>query len=424
MIANQNNINLTSLELRKSGKSIDISEIFSDLIFFEDIFAPTMSGTIRLTETVNLPESFPIIGEETLFVSFTTYEDGKAQEKKFEKEFQIYKLSNWQNKTTTHLVSYTLHFVSIELIKNVSSRLNRSFGTEVSPMKSEDIVKNICTNILKIPSNSLNIESGKFDWAPLICSNWKPLDAISYIAKNDVSLGKSPTTFIFFEDKFGYNFVSWETLLNDRHVKQKEISTLFYKKRNPTKGITKEYFEPGQVISFILDESFDELLNSMNGMYSTKYIYHDIINKKITTSLFNYDSEFDRLDMVEDKNNRMPLSATRKINDAENVMILPNEYHFDNYTKIGIPWKQDEASRLQQFENYVLFAEVVGNSGYSLGSILRFDIPSPLKNRDGTTANYAHLSGKFLLTKIKHSIGPTSGYRQTLELRKGVHRKV
>ena len=44
----------------------------SELNLYEDIYSPIVSGDITLTDTVGLIESFPIIGEEILDVSFST----------------------------------------------------------------------------------------------------------------------------------------------------------------------------------------------------------------------------------------------------------------------------------------------------------------------------------------------------------------
>jgi len=48
------------------------TSVWHELNFYEDIYSPIVSGDITLTDTVGLIESFPIIGEEILDVSFST----------------------------------------------------------------------------------------------------------------------------------------------------------------------------------------------------------------------------------------------------------------------------------------------------------------------------------------------------------------
>ncbi|RMG39979.1 MAG: hypothetical protein D6732_03525, partial [Methanobacteriota archaeon] len=66
-------------------------------------------------------------------------------------------------------------------------------------------------------------------------------------------------------------------------------------------------------------------------------------------------------------------------------------------------------------------AEVVGNSAHRLGGVLKFKVPSSVvKTGDAskTGKDYFHqLSGKYLVTAIRHSITSTE-YKQTIELRK------
>ena len=67
---------LTSVNLnvgRGGANFLDLTtSIWHELNFYEDIYSPIVSGDITLTDTVGLIESFPIIGEEILDVSFST----------------------------------------------------------------------------------------------------------------------------------------------------------------------------------------------------------------------------------------------------------------------------------------------------------------------------------------------------------------
>ena len=68
---------LTSANLDvKTGSGANMldltTSVWHELNFYEDIYSPIVSGDITLTDTVGLIESFPIIGEEILDVSFST----------------------------------------------------------------------------------------------------------------------------------------------------------------------------------------------------------------------------------------------------------------------------------------------------------------------------------------------------------------
>jgi len=75
--------NITKMSLTSANLDIETTEdgasfldlttsVWHELNFYEDIYSPIVSGDITLTDTVGLIESFPIIGEEILDVSFST----------------------------------------------------------------------------------------------------------------------------------------------------------------------------------------------------------------------------------------------------------------------------------------------------------------------------------------------------------------
>ena len=61
------------VETGEGANMLDLTTaVWHELNFYEDIYSPIVSGDITLTDTVGLIESFPIIGEEILEVSFST----------------------------------------------------------------------------------------------------------------------------------------------------------------------------------------------------------------------------------------------------------------------------------------------------------------------------------------------------------------
>ena len=74
--------NITKMSLTSANLDIETGEgasfldlttsVWHELNFYEDIYSPIVSGDITLTDTIGMIESFPIIGEEILEVSFST----------------------------------------------------------------------------------------------------------------------------------------------------------------------------------------------------------------------------------------------------------------------------------------------------------------------------------------------------------------
>jgi len=254
------------------------------------------------------------------------------------------------------------------------------------------------------------------------------IDIFNYLGESDILDMSSETedtdsTFLFFEDRFGFKFVSWATLIEGKlHPKQK-INQLSFGAKIVNNSTAKKYVNTTQVLNYTIRELSSELSNTSSGMYNNRFFYHNIIKKTLTESQFNYDDNFNKTAHIESKGESYPLKTYRTINTKESTSLLPGEYHFENDSSASTSWRQSSMSRHAQFENFVIEAEVIGNTSHLLGSVLSCDIPSSRKNEDNTVAKYEQISGKYLVTKIRHIIDG-SGYKQILEMRKGVQRKV
>jgi len=404
------------------GKEVDLQYLFEYISIFEDIYSNGMSGYIKMRDSYNLPETFPIIGEETVFIKFTSHK-AMNRETVFQKTFKIHKIDDWSLSTNEEYASYIIHFVSEPFYNNLTLRLNRSFGSEMKPTKSSDIVTNVCENMLGI--KNIRVEKTRFD-RNVICTNWTPFQLFNFLGESDISSLKSEvtdkeSTFLFFEDRYGYNFVSFASLIEDKFVGKSNIKHLFFDNDHQPSNSSKQY-DVRQVLDFKIVETASQMKNTSSGMFNNRFFYHDIINKTLTESSFNYDNEFDKMSNI-DSRQSYPLKTHRKIEKKESTSFLPGEYSYKYDTKSNRPWRQISKSRLAMFENFIIQAEVTGSSSHRLGNVVECSVPSSRKNPNGETMRYEQMSGKYLISKIRHVID-NRGYTQVLELRKGSQHKV
>jgi len=418
----QNNVHIESMTIERNGTSVDIRHVFTEMVFYEDIFANAMSGYVKLLDSHNLPETLPIIGDGSEKIVVTISTNSKA---KFKKEFLIYKCEDYALNGTKQYVTYKLFFASAPFILNQQKRLRRSFGSEEQGVRASEIVENVCKNMLDIAASKLYVEKSRFD-RNVVCPNWTPFQLINHLAQSDILDGGSPTkdkdsTFLFYEDKDGFKFVALSTIIEDALHKNKAINSLtmtdFSKFSDKEKSIRRS--DPRQILSLVLPTCFDQLANASAGLYGNRYIYHDIINKNIRIEEFDYEASFAKFATVDTGS----LTGLRSNSPKEATVILPGEYHYENDSKADTPWRQVHRSRIQQLDNYIVYAEVTGNTSHVLANVVNLDIPSTMKENSGKPRMNSHLSGKFLVSKIKHVITAES-YTQVLELRKGSLKKV
>mgnify|MGYP006186270135 FL=1 len=58
--------------ISSAGISADLSKIIAEINIFEDIFSNALTGSIIITDTNNLVDNMPIIGQEYISLKITT----------------------------------------------------------------------------------------------------------------------------------------------------------------------------------------------------------------------------------------------------------------------------------------------------------------------------------------------------------------
>jgi len=425
-IGPQDSVSFTKLDLTSAGgKVVDLTRVVVETSIFEDLLSNGMSGFLLLRESYNLPETVPIIGEETLRVSFTTYIKNKTKKTVFDKTFRVTKIENYVFDQQNNIASYILHFVSEMFYQNQHTRLNRAFGSEKHPQLSSDIVSNVCKNMFGLSAKQMIIEPTKFD-RNVICSNWTPFQLFNHLAESDIadnsSLEFKESTMVFFEDRDGANFLSWSSIIEGKHLPPTIKSLNF--NQTTTNSTSKKEVSADQVYDFKIEQVTDELENIMSGAYSNRFIYHDVINKTVETVNFNYSDQFNNISHVDGKAKSFDLRIKQKNTPADSTSLLPKEYHFANDLKTSYPWRQIHKSRISRLKNFRITVTVTGESSHRIGSVISCDIPSTRKKGNGEHDKYIQMSGNYVISKIRHVISSTVKYQQVLELTKGSQRKI
>ena len=80
-------VKLTKLQLESPKKSLNLTGVFAEVSVFEDIFSNTMSGTITIFDTKGIIDFMPLMGEETLTITFQT-----PNRPEITQSFWVYKL--------------------------------------------------------------------------------------------------------------------------------------------------------------------------------------------------------------------------------------------------------------------------------------------------------------------------------------------
>ena len=295
--------------------------VFQEMNIYEDLFSNVLRGTLRFLDNQGLPETLPIIGDETLVISFTTsaagmgskaelgdtLESGSKSEEALMQRFKVYDCKEVSTGEITK--QYELFFVSEEYIHSTKMKMSKGYkGTFYgAPMGEgsivEDAIKKIYKNVNQFYQKKVYIEKTGTP-QNVIIPNWTPFQAINFCASRSLSyneedseienpdqnqLPNAPGSLFVFYEKLGTGFFyeSIESMI----IKQRSQGNIPLYQYTPKLGegmsnkIGLAYFGVEQ---FEIKSSFKTLENLGFGMYGSKLIAYDPIRMKYDEVKYDY----------------------------------------------------------------------------------------------------------------------------------------
>ena len=112
-------VTINSLELIAGSTKLDIRNQIANIEFFEDIFSPFITGKVVISDTQDLINRMPLIGQEILQVNIETPELPGG---KLKGSFYVNKLTERVALGDTK-IGYVLHFISTDAVKDKNNSL-------------------------------------------------------------------------------------------------------------------------------------------------------------------------------------------------------------------------------------------------------------------------------------------------------------
>jgi len=394
-----------------NGRVIDLKNplIFNNIQIYENIYLPSVTGTIQLIEGVNLYSLLSMHGNEYLYISFCRPGEKSADER-YTRTFRIYKSDLRKRHKTSQQQTYVLHFCSNELINSVQQVISRSF----SGLTSSEHVFNILTKDLLINKKRVRKfekSQGIFDHTFTKC---KPYEAIEQITKYSYNENNSP--FLFFENRDGYNFVSLEKLVTQEPAISLNASTAnFSVESNEAPFVTSN-----DIKRFEFEQGFNVLKGIEDNIFSGRLYTIDLIRQKYVKNDYSalnqqlLPSMIDTFPPFNDAKNRqgktlyqnftgMPNYWITNLDQNETPYFISKRYRVTNTNIERI--HMNRKMLLGLLENTRVSCQVSGNPNLSVGYVVEFNMPAYMPSNTENLTDPYH-SGKYLITHIRHSITP------------------
>lgn len=356
---------------------------------YEDIFSPFITGRLTIKDSQDLVNLFPLVGEE--FMSMVIRTPSFNDKSKYIKgKYLIYKMSEREFLTDRSSV-YVLHFISIEALIDINKKTSKAYEGRVS-----DIVNRIVKT-----EEGINTDKGSLvEYTPngikFISNYWSPVKCINYCASQALNVKNSPS-YIFFENRSGFNFVSLNYLYQIEPVQE-----FIYDNYINGDQVKRPEEQFKRIVDISINTGFDYLEKVQTGMYGSKLISYDLVSKKYTQKNF---SILDNYYSQSHLNANAP-SSTSSIY-RENALIFTEGRHINNFTGYGQSKnKQERLSLLGQAEFHKISITVPGRTDYTVGqtvSVKLYKTNQITESRKEDDLDKVY-SGKYIMAAIHHDI--------------------
>lgn len=419
-------VEITELKLITVDSTIwDLTDFLMELNIYEDMFSNHLYGTAILSDSRNIIDNGPIIGEEYLNVKIKTptFKD----EDSISKTFRIFKVSDRNIIRDNNTQTFVIHFASIELFYDILLPLYVPFEGVVSDVAGEIFANYISTNrefdisesvseIKEIEKETplviLNRTSNKVKF---ISPGWSPFKCINWLASKAIPEEGYAKNFLFFESNKAFYFGSIEYIFkeavqNNLYIGKYSISAANIRDGASVPDLNREYFIAKDVQ---MVDTVDHIKNYTNGFLANRLLTLDMYNKEYKVYDYDYTIEYSKQFHSSGAGNtaKPPFTSDSLRNFATNVSFYPvNPKLYNDFTD-NINEKMSEIhgnrkSSLLDLSNIKMNITIPGRTDIEIGNMLYFSYPSlegKEKGRDEGKEDTQY-SGYYLITAIHHKI--------------------
>jgi hypothetical protein len=388
----------------KAGK-FNLGSVFEELNIFDTMLMPCMSGNISIRDAVGLSQKLYFDGSEYIVIDISKSGENLSVTS-MKKTFRIYKQTDRKNINQTS-EEYILHFVSEEFIYSLQQKINQSFNGLHS-----DAAEKILKKYLKVSTTPV-VEKTKGNNS-FIVPLLSPFDSLNWLAIRALNNNNLPD-YIFFQNKYGYNFVSLSTIFS-----KKEIAKINFNPKNiSTSTEANDEFNGARDVKVITQ--FNVAQNIMDGVYAGKFIGFDVLTRKLNVNSIPFYNIYSRGQHL----NKYPNVPATKNREGLNVDEMGDSkislYPFMSTRKNQAYTKTNDnktATIIDDTDNYVfqrsallsnliatrLQVTIPGNFALTSGFNVYLKYPKRSITDNPSEALDKTLEGKYLIVAARHII--------------------
>lgn len=458
IISKPGDVIITTLDLNvvSSEDSLDLKPFLMEINLYEDIFSPTLHGSVIIRDSLNLIGRLPIIGDEVLTMDIQTpWKELGGYSKsdlgtfdpinKIQKSFSVYAVKN-RKLNNDREQYYELLFCSLEASTDNVVKLCQKYEGTTDEIAAKIFDENMKT--LRIFSNKTALENfadgAKTEFfiadtphkssLTFVPPMWTPIQCLSWLAKRSIGAEYESPTFLFYETTKAFYFASIEELVAYQ-LKSGEIYSAFVYNTNlsnlqTVSSLTKG-FQTIEALEFITN--LDVIQSQDLGHFASTVHSFDMVKKNYKAYYYDHGFNYKKYTHMEDgtydtttgkytlpkpedesKKYKMifPINVLRS-SDNKPFVSTVNPGVLDS-TEDSIDLHPEEfvsqrTSSLMDLTTLRLQITVPGRTDAEVGRLIKLYYPSVgEKTKEDSEALIwdKFVSGIYMITAIRHQISP------------------
>lgn len=396
---------------------LDIFSAYRFLSIYEDLFSPSITARLTLEDSNGILNFLPIIGQETVNISYVTQGLTEA----IELEMIVNKITDLENDVGTQ--TYNLELVSVDMITNFEQRISEYFEGS-----STEIAEKCFQRLESKKTFEFEPSEDKYDEElGVIIPNMTPMKAISFLCGKAFHEEYKSSSYMFYETSKKYVMKPMEMLIEEEPKNEFNLGS--YKNAGVDgKDIVDANVENKKAITYKFLSNFSVLDNITNGVFASKVSTVDMLTRNKTDlehSMWEDHEEYKYLNYDKDnKSTSGPIfdvsgkgKQYMKVDEDTSVRFIVPEVEI----KEGRPmYNQEKIFRQRLFytnlmNNIKCEISVYGDSDLVVGDTVNITLPLFTRVDMGEEWKDKYYSGKYLITGIRHILAGDQ-YTTDLEL--------
>ena len=420
--------NIQELKLfTSSGNVIDLSGSYATMDLYEDIFSPSLTGSITVVDTNAIIMNAPITGQDYLSFKITTPSLEKKAIDFTQTVMSIYRVDTRLSPSTGSEV-FVLHFSSPEGLRDSRVRVSKSYTDSI-----DVIVEDLLTNKFYINSKKDLFIEPTSGIRKIVAPNHHPFKLINHLKRETISEKNGSPNFLFYENLYGIHFRSLDSLYAQKDVGQfhsGDRGSIDFKEG----GVTNIAYDLKRVLDYQFNANNDTLRNIRGGMLGSNIITHDIFTKSYTSKTFDYIDNFYDFNRVNynKKNKDNPIYNNVPLDEFDNTISefsnskihlqptstngLQDAQHYDSTSENLNTYSPNniDKTHLTRQAKYMelnngsnLIVEINGTTTISAGNMIEFNMPVNGRQH-GNNKTDKYYSGRYLIQSTRHMFDQTT----------------